>query len=75
MWASISWQLPERIHVGPLWSYPALHPVVGLVLEVGAAEKFPQALGLKSQGLLLPQASESASKKKKKDFIATRYFF
>ena len=27
----------------------ALHPVVGLVLQVGDAEKFPQALGFESQ--------------------------
>ena len=28
----------------------ALHPVVGLALQVGDAEKFPQALGFKSLG-------------------------
>ena len=27
----------------------ALHPVVGVVLQVGDAEKFPQALGFESQ--------------------------
>ena len=36
----------------------ALHPVVGLVLQVRDAEKFPQALGFKS---LDPFYSESAS--------------
>ena len=28
----------------------APHPVIGLVLQVGDAEKFPQALGLESLG-------------------------
>ena len=36
-----------------LWAHkevdPASHPVAGLVLQVGDAEKFPQALGLESQ--------------------------
>ena len=31
----------------------ALHPVVGLVLQIGDAEKFPQALGLESLDLFL----------------------
>ena len=40
-----------------LWTHKeadlAPHPVVGLVLEEGDAEKFPQALGLESLDLLL----------------------
>ena len=36
----------------------APHPVVGLVLQVGDAEKFPQALGFEGLG---PFCSESAS--------------
>ena len=35
-----------------LWTHKevdlALHPIVGLVFQVGDAEKFPQALGFKS---------------------------
>ena len=35
------------------WTYKkdnlALHPVVGFVLQVGNAEKFPRAIGFKSQ--------------------------
>ena len=36
-----------------------LHPVVGFVLQVGDAERFPQALGLES---LEPFSQESASR-------------
>ena len=40
-----------------LWTHKgvdlALHPVVGLVLQVGDAEKFPQALGFKDLHLFL----------------------
>ena len=40
-----------------LWTHKevdlASHPVIGLLLQVGGAEKFPQALGFKSLDLLL----------------------
>ena len=46
-----------------LWTHKGVdlapHPVVGLVLQVGDAEKFPQALGFES---LDPFYSESASR-------------
>ena len=48
MQVSVSCQSPERF----LWTRKevdlALHPVVGLVLRTGAAEKFAHALGFES---------------------------
>ena len=41
-------QLPEEVPVDQKEFDLAPHPVVGLVLQVGDAEKFPQALGLES---------------------------
>ena len=45
MQVSVSRQLPEEVP----WTHKevdfALHPVVGLVLQEGDTEKFPQALG------------------------------
>ena len=48
MQVSVSAQLPKEVPVDQQgsWSYP--HPVIGLVLQVGNVEKFPQALGFKS---------------------------
>ena len=44
----------DSCKTGLLWTHMeadrALHPVVGLALQVGDAEKFPQALGFKSLG-------------------------
>ena len=52
MQVSVSGQLPEEF----LWTNeevdPTLQPVFGLVLQVGDAEKFPQALSFKSLDLL-----------------------
>ena len=45
MQVSISWQLPEADLVP--------HPVIGLVLQLGDAEKFPQVLAFKSLDLCL----------------------
>ena len=42
---SVSRQLPEQVPVDPQEVDLAPHPVVGLALQVGNAEKFPQALG------------------------------
>ena len=47
MQVSVSWQLPEDIPVDSQRIDLAPHPVVGLVLQMGDAEKFPQALGFK----------------------------
>ena len=52
-------QLPEEVPVGQQGSSTTPHPVVGLVLQVGDAEKFPQAFGFES---LIPFFSESASR-------------
>ena len=45
-----------------LWTHkevdPAPHPVVGLMLQIGDTDKFPQALGFEG----LDPCSESASK-------------
>ena len=46
MQASVSGQLPEEVLVNPHKEVDlAPHPVVGPVLHVRDAEKFPQALG------------------------------
>ena len=42
---SVSWQLPEEVHVDPKGVDLAPHPIISLVLQVGDAERFSQALG------------------------------
>ena len=48
MQVSLSWQLPEE---APVEADLALHPVVGLVLQVGDVKKFLQALGFEGLNL------------------------
>ena len=48
MQVSVSRKLPEEVPVDRKKVDFAPHPVIGLVLQGGDAEKFPQALGFKS---------------------------
>ena len=64
-----------------LWTHKeadlAPHPVVGLVLEEGDAEKFPQALGLESLDLLLRVSTQglcfTAMKEDRSDKILVQF--